>query len=42
MPAEERVDILAKVQAFDAFDPDNDPHGEHDFVEIEHVGERFF
>lgn len=34
--------ILAKVQAFDAFTPGNDPHGEHDFGAIEHAGTRAF
>lgn len=28
-------DILRKVQQFDQFGPDNDPHGEHDFGAFE-------
>lgn len=34
--------VLAKVRAFDAFSEDNDPHGEHDFGVLEHLGERIF
>ena len=33
---------LAEVQTFDAFTPDNDPHGEHDFGSFELAGEKFF
>lgn len=33
---------LALVQQFDAFTPDNDPHGEHDFGSLTHEGERIF
>ena len=31
LPAATRSAVLAAVQGFDAFDPANDPHGEHDF-----------
>ncbi len=34
--------IVRAVQAFDAFTPDNDPHGEHDFGLVEAAGERVF
>jgi|ERR1035437_1039079 hypothetical protein len=34
--------IREKVETFDAFTPDNDPHGEHDFGELEHNGDRLF
>lgn len=34
--------IVAKVQAFDNFTPDNDPHGEHDFGAFEHLGDTIF
>lgn len=30
LPEAERAAIIAAVRAFDAFDADNDPHGEHD------------
>ncbi|MDR7040299.1 hypothetical protein J2X36_005081 [Methylobacterium sp. BE186] len=34
--------ILAAVAAFDGFDPDNDPYGEHDFGALEADGEQVF
>ena len=34
--------IIAAVQAFDAFTPDNDPYGEHDFGSVEVDGEKVF
>jgi hypothetical protein len=34
--------VLEKVRMFDAFDDGNDPHREHDFVSVEHNGEKFF
>lgn len=34
--------IREKVENFDAFTPDNDPHGEHDFGAFEHLSERIF
>ena len=34
--------VVVKVQAFDAFDDDNDPWGKHDFISIEHDGQTFF
>lgn len=38
----ERCALLDKVQRFDAFTPDNDPHGEHDFGAIDHADARYF
>ncbi|KNY19696.1 DUF3768 domain-containing protein [Methylobacterium sp. ARG-1] len=38
----DRIALLLAVRRFDAFDADNDPHGEHDFGAIEVGGERFF
>jgi hypothetical protein len=34
--------LLDRVRNFDAFTPDNDPHGEHDFGAFEDGGVRFF
>jgi hypothetical protein len=34
--------LLKLLRAFNAFDEDNDPHGEHDFGTLEDAGERFF
>ena len=33
---------IEAVKTFTAFNQDNDPHGEHDFVDIEHDGEKYF
>ena len=40
--AEAQARIIAAVQAFDAFTPDNDPYGEHDFGSVEVDGEKVF
>ena len=40
--AEVQARIIAAVQAFDAFTPDNDPYGEHDFGSVKINGERVF
>lgn len=42
LDAETKKTVLDSVRAFDAFTPDNDPHGEHDFGNFEIEGERFF
>jgi Protein of unknown function (DUF3768) len=34
--------IREKVELFDSFTEDNDPHGEHDFGAFEHAGQRIF
>ncbi len=34
--------VLGLVAQFDAFTPDNDPYGEHDFGIVEYGGERVF
>ena len=34
--------IREKVECFDAFTPENDPHGERDFGAFEHDGQRIF
>ena len=38
----EKAAVLAKVRTFDAFNGDNDPHGEHDFVSFDHEGAKYF
>jgi len=38
----DQVAVLGKVRTFEAFTPDNDPHGEHDFGAFEHGGVRYF
>jgi hypothetical protein len=38
----DRLALLAAVQAFDTFTPDNDPHGERDFGSLVIGGDRFF
>jgi hypothetical protein len=40
-PADQET-VLTKVRRFEAFDGDNDPHREHDFVEVEHDGTTYF
>ncbi len=41
MSEPDQATLLEKVRSFKAFDNGNDPHGEHDFVSVEHNGERF-
>lgn len=38
----DRLAVLNLMREFSAFNPDNDPHGEHDFGTIEHRGTRYF
>lgn len=35
-------DLLDRVRWFDAFTPDNDPYGEHDFGSLVHAGATIF
>jgi hypothetical protein len=42
LPQQVLAAVLHKVRTFEAFDRGNDPHGEHDFVSIEHDGVRYF
>jgi len=42
LPAADQSAIREKVETFDAFTLDNDPHGERDFGAFEHYRERIF
>ena len=42
LPSDVRAMVIRKVATFDAFTPDNDPHGEHDFGNFEVAGRKFF
>ena len=35
-------DLMAAIKAFDDFNTDNDPHGEHDFASLTFAGTRIF
>ena len=37
----EQVDVYRLVRGFNAFTPDNDPHGEHDFGAFMYRGARY-
>ena len=37
-----QADIMQTIRNFEAFDEDNDPHGEHDFGAIDAAGLRLF
>jgi hypothetical protein len=42
LPDTVRAVVLTKVRTFDAFNGDNDPHGEHDFFSFDHEGTTYF
>lgn len=42
LPEATQRDAIERVRTFDAFDHDNDPHREHDFLSFEIGGERLF
>jgi hypothetical protein len=42
LPDSIRIAILARVQSFQDFNADNDPHGEHDFGSFEEQGHKVF
>jgi Protein of unknown function (DUF3768) len=42
LPPAAQSAIREKVELFDSFTEDNDPHGEHDFGAFEHEGQRIF
>jgi hypothetical protein len=42
LPLNDQAAIREKVETFNTFTPDDDPHGEHDFGAFEHNGQRIF
>ncbi|HTV27699.1 MAG TPA: DUF3768 domain-containing protein [Xanthobacteraceae bacterium] len=42
LPVDLKARLFLAVQSFNNFTSDNDPHGEHDFGEIELGGETYF
>ena len=42
LPPQDQSAIRERVEKFDAFTPDNDPYGEHDFGAFVHKGNRIF
>jgi hypothetical protein len=42
MSQDDKMVLLTKVRTFDDFSLDNDPRHEHDFVNVEHDGTRYF
>ena len=42
LPSDVRAMAIRKTATFDAFGPDNDPNGEHDFGGFEVAGRSFF
>ena len=42
LPLSDQSAIREKVETFNSFTPDNDPHGGRDFGAFEHNGERIF
>jgi hypothetical protein len=42
LPLDLKARAILAVQAFEAFDADNDPHHEHDFGSFELAGEKYF
>lgn len=42
LPQDQRLALLAAVRAYDTFQPEDDPYGEHDFGSVDFAGDRFF
>ena len=42
LPSDVRAMAIRKVATFDAFTPDNNPHGEHDFGAFDLAGHKVF
>ena len=42
LPSDVRAMAIRRMATFDAFDADNDPHGEHDFGSFDTAGHKLF
>ena len=42
LPPADQSAVRELIETFDAFTPDNDPHGEHDFGAFEHGDSKYF
>jgi hypothetical protein len=42
MEADDQEELVKKAKKFDEFVEGDDPHGEHDFVSLEHKGQIFY
>lgn len=42
LPSYQMLKVIDAVRSFEAFTPDNDPHGEHDFGSFLQDGEKIF
>lgn len=42
LPSNVKAKAIREITTFDAFDENNDPHGEHDFGALDLAGQRFF
>ena len=42
LPSDVKAIVIRRVATFSDFNPDNDPHGEHDFGNFEIAGRKFF
>ena len=42
MTEEQRAEVFERVRTFEAFTPDNDPDGQHDFGNFEVAGQKLF
>src|ERR1039458_8429657 len=42
LPETLKAQVIERVKTFSEFDAANDPYGEHDFVNFEREGQRFF
>jgi len=42
LPSDVKAMVVRRVATFSDFNPDNDPHGEHDFGSVEIAGRKVF